>query len=123
MDTEEARVAKQAGMEPISVAPEHRFDRRLSDKVLAAFTHAYAVGERRVAEQLHEILVELVGIERAEHPERRLGCPLHRADLWIAFVDARDRYRAACQARAASPDASAAALAAMKASYQRWSAA
>lgn len=89
---------------------------RLSDKIFAAFADAYALGAFDVAERLHAALALA---ERHGRPAGRAGA-LGEADLWMAFVEARQRYRAAC-----APDAPAAGRAAaaeaMRAAYDRWS--
>ena len=82
--------------------PEHetgalRYDRRLGDKLLAAFNHAYAEGETEVAGGLREILIRIearAGKEqRRAAPERRTLGAVRQTDLWAAFVDARNAYR------------------------------
>lgn len=97
-----------------------RYDRRLSDKVLAAFTHAYASGARQAAARLKTILIEVESSERRTY-ERRSTSALRQAELWVDFVEARDRYHA-LQERAGSPAAElAAALDDMKEAYRLWS--
>src|SRR5690606_5061814 len=71
------------------------FDRRLTDKILAAFNHAYAVGEVEVARRLHTVLALAEGHERgrvlaASGMERRGNGALAQADLWVAYVEARN---------------------------------
>ena len=60
-----------------------RYNRRLSDKVLAAFNHAYAVGEIEVAASLREILARLDNNqESGEAAQRRDGAiALSQADM------------------------------------------
>jgi len=76
--------------------------RRLSDKILAAFTHAYAVGE--------------------PPKNRRAGDgAVGQVDLWIKFVDARDGYKKACDKKGANASSVAAVLDDMKDAYRQWS--
>ena len=73
--------------------PAPKYDRRLSDKILAAFAHAYEVGERGVAARLRRALEEAEQNAAAAHPERRASNALLQADLLIEFVDAREAYK------------------------------
>ena len=95
--------------------------RRLSDKILSAFNHAYAIGETDIADRLKAVL---------EHAEQcRGGCPEHRAGhdpvgqagLWIEFVEARNQYRTASEARDTDAGEVDEALERMKRAYKRWS--
>ena len=98
------------------------YSRRLSDKVLAAFNHAYAVGEIDVARNLREILATLETERVLAHSERKANpVALSHADLWVEFVEARNDYRVACENEALDSDAVAEVLARMKEAYQRWS--
>ena len=107
-------IAAETGM------PAH--SRRLSDKVLAAFNHAYAVGEVDVAVKLREILAKLEQERIMTHSARRpTSMALSQADLWVEFVEARNDYRAACADPALDGAAQAQTLERMKAAYQRWS--
>ena len=100
-----------------------RYNRRLSDKVLAAFNHAYAVGEIEVAASLREILARLDGNQdNADAAQRRDGAiALSQADMWIEFVEARNDYRVACENEKSDPIALDCMLEVMKSAYQRWS--
>jgi len=100
-----------------------RYNRRLSDKVLAAFNHAYAVGEIEVAASLREILARLDNSQEAgEAAQRRDGAiALSQADMWIEFVEARNDYRVACKSENSDPIALDCMLEVMKSAYQRWS--
>jgi hypothetical protein len=101
-----------------------KYNRRLSDKILAAFNHAYAVGEMDVAASLREILARLdKGAEETEaEQQRRDGLiALSQADLWIEFVEARNDYRAACDTPQSDPIALDCMLDVMKCAYGRWS--
>lgn len=102
------------------------FDRRLTDKILAAFNHAYAVGDVEVARRLHTVLALAEDHERGRLPaagaaERRGGGAVDQADLWVAYVEARNGYQALCQAGGADSAEARAAIEAMKRAYQRWS--
>ena len=100
-----------------------RYNRRLSDKILAAFNHAYAVGEIEMASRLREILARLDKDQAEGEGQRRdSAIALCQADLWIEFVEVRNDYRIKCD----KPDLDAGivqtSLDAMKDAYQRWSA-
>ena len=123
-DSIEAIVEKPSpGVEDIASetgAPTH--SRRLSDKVLAAFNHAYAVGEIDVAAQLREILARLERDRVVSHSERKAQpVSLSHADLWVDFVEARNDYRMACEDPSLDAEGVAEYLERMKDSYQRWS--
>lgn len=114
--------AKIEGLEPdynsVSGTPE--ITRRLSDKVLAAFNHAYAIGETDVAGKLRSVLK--VTESRRPHGDKRITYnAIDHADLWIGFVDARNRYRALTEKKSAKRDEVDAALDAMKDAYRAWS--
>ena len=99
-----------------------KYSRRLSDKVLAAFNHAYAVGEMEVAASLREVLARLDN-DRANKDERQRrdsAIALSQADLWIEFVEARNDYRAACDTPESDPIALDCMLEVMKSAYNRW---
>ena len=94
--------------------------RRLSDKVLAAFNHAYATGETDVADKLKSVL-KTTESRRPKGDQRvRYDAVVH-AELWVGFVDARDRYRQVSEDKRAKADAVEAALRDMKAAYRAWS--
>jgi hypothetical protein len=102
-------------------APSH--NRRLADKILAAFNHAYSIGEKGVAEKLRELLaqVETAGPAQGRSKERRSGYAARQAALWVRFVEARDRYREAIQPGRFENGAAAQALDEMKEAYKDWS--
>ena len=77
--------------------PAPKYDRRLSDKILAAFAHAYEAGEGGVAARLRRALEEAEQSAAAAHPERRSSTALTQADLLIDFVDARNAYKSAAK--------------------------
>jgi hypothetical protein len=96
--------------------------RRLSDKVLAAFNHAYAVGEIDVAAQLREILAKLERDRVVAYSERKATpVALSHADLWVEFVEARNDYRMACEDNSLDTEAVAHYLERMKDAYRSWS--
>ena len=97
-----------------------KHNRRLTDILLAAFNHAYAVGERDIADKLRGLLEELDSRRYNGGEDRRRSDALSQAELWVAFVEARDRYRKLCDEK---PDhnKTVSALEAMKESYRRWS--
>lgn len=101
--------------------PKH--DRRLSDKILAAFSHATAEGAPAVAAVLRRALEEAERDLAPENPgdQRRLGGALVQADLWVEFVEARDSFRRAFDAAAPDPQELERARAAMMDAYKRWS--
>ncbi len=97
-------------------------NRRLSDKVLAAFNHAYAVGEIDVATQLREILAKLEYNRVIAYSDRKATpVALSHADLWVEFVEARNDYRVACEDGSLDGEGVARFLEKMKDAYQRWS--
>ncbi len=98
-----------------------RYDRRLSDKVLAAFNHAFGLGELDAADRLRQILCDLEARFAPEGEDRRRHRPLDDADRWTGFVAARQHYRAVCDAEPADAAAVEAGLAEMKAAYRQWS--
>jgi len=100
-----------------------RCNRRLSDKILAAFNHAYALGEIEIASGIREVLARLDNDVPEGEGQRRDGAiALCQADLWIEFVEARNDYRTACDKPGADSGAVETSLEAMKDAYQRWSA-
>lgn len=95
--------------------------RRLSDKILTAFNHAYSVGEYEIAKQLK---AALVSNEKQDGPHKELRKsydPLGEADLWICFVDSRNSYRSACDNFGCDPSAVARSLETMQEAYRQWS--
>lgn len=98
-------------------SPSH--DRRLTDKILAAFNHAYATGAVKTATHLKAVLADVEAQERSRF-SRRNATAVGQAELWMAFVEARNRYNAAAAGDAAAGDAETA-LEAMKNAYRAWS--
>ena len=102
------------------------FDRRLTDKILAAFNHAYAIGDLEVARRLHAVLAlaeqhERRRIQHATGRERRGGGAVDQADLWVAYVEARNSYQAVLATVGPQGAEAEAAFEAMKRAYRRWS--
>ena len=100
-----------------------RYNRRLSDKILAAFNHAYAMGEIEIASGIREVLARLDS-DVPEGPEQRRdgAIALCQADLWIEFVEARNGYRTACDKPGTDSATVATSLETMKDAYKRRSA-
>lgn len=92
--------------------------RRLSDKILAAFNHAYAVGEHKIADMLRGVLTENEGRNGISADRRGGSDPLGQAENWVAFVEARNHYNQVCES--GKGDGADASLAAMKDAYERW---
>lgn len=97
----------------------HQYDRRLSDKILAAFNHAYASGAHMVAERLRTVLEEVDHEERRKH-DRRSASAVSQADLWVSFIEARNGYNELLASRDAPADKVESALESMKDAYRVW---
>ncbi len=102
-------------------APRHEITRRLSDKILTAFNHAYAIGETEIADKLREVLDCNEKNSRVEVEQRGNFDPIGQADLWVEFVEARNRYKKLCDHRGAPDGAASKSLETMKDAYRRWS--
>ena len=103
------------------------YNRRLTDKILSAFNHAYATGEFEVASVLRSALAKCAGqtIECADDVggDRRSTGALAQADLWVRYVNARNAFRSATDPESgANPTTVDMALDRMKDAYRRWSA-
>ncbi|MHA1151091.1 MAG: hypothetical protein ACTSQ7_00240 [Alphaproteobacteria bacterium] len=98
-----------------------KYDRRLSDKILAAFGHATAEGAPAVAALLRRALEEAERNFDDAGRQRRLGGALVQADLWVEFVEARDFFRRAFDAEAPDPKELERSRAEMMDAYKRWS--
>jgi hypothetical protein len=96
------------------------YSRRLSDKVLAALNHAYAIGERDLARQLKAILEEVERKVKSLGILRRDGA-VADAERWTRFVDARDRYRSVSADARFAPEEVGEALDEMKEAFRSWS--
>ena len=107
--------------EPLSRSGSAIAGRRLTDRILEAFTHAYGQGAKDVA------LALLNALERAEtggrdcRIERRGANSLTQADLWVVFVDARDAYNRIASDEIPDEAGVERALARMKTAYRHWS--
>jgi hypothetical protein len=107
-----------------------KFDRRLSDKILAAYNHAYAADEVELANKLRVLLEEADGKEVAhcarpgtsvlDMPIRRNSSAVQQARLWSQFVDARQGYISLSIRANSSADQVKAAFDGMRTSYARW---
>ena len=95
--------------------------RRLTDRILEAFTHAYGAGAKDVAKALLNALERAETAGRDGRPERRRGNALMQADRWVSFVDARDSYNRICGEKPCNTTQAEKALAQMKAAYMHWS--
>ena len=94
--------------------------RRLSDKVLAAFNHAYATGEREVAKKLRSVL-QMTEAKRPNSDKRTSYNAVEHANLWVGFVDARNTYNDVSAIKGAKKTELDKALDAMKNAYRAWS--
>jgi hypothetical protein len=97
------------------------YNRRLTDKILDAFTHAYSIGEVDVANRLRAILGEVEDAGARRYPGRRVNDADEQAESWVRFVEARDLYRRIAQSSKAEPDQISVALEQMKEAYKHWS--
>lgn len=95
------------------------YDQRLSDKILAAFNHAYASGAHKVAGRLRNVLADVESNERGSHDRRSAGA-VSQADLWIGFIEARNDYNALVGSIDAQPEKVEVALETMKEAYRVW---
>ena len=95
------------------------YDQRLSDKILAAFNHAYASGAHKVANRLREVLGDVERSARGRHDRRSRGA-VSQADLWIGFIEARNGYNALVASNDSPPENVEVALDSMKEAYREW---
>ena len=110
--------SSDASPNPFGV-PNHL--RRLSDKILAAFNHAYAAGEEEIARRLHSALVAAERQASAQNPERRIGTALLQAELWVGYIEARNKYLCLAQDSDADQRLLATAEREMRAAHRQWS--
>lgn len=105
--------------EPAIGDDRYELTRRLSDKILTAFNHAYAIGEVEIAEKLRHVLIEN---ENGNGAAERRGAhdPLGQAERWIDFAEARNHYKSVCEKHPSQPGVGDEALEAMKEAYRRW---
>ena len=101
--------------------PVPKYDRRLSDKILAAFAHAYEVGEVGIAATLRRALEETELRDCEANSERRSSDTLQQADLLVEFVDAREAYKRANEREPADPEEVDLATQEMIEAFRRWS--
>lgn len=98
-----------------------KYNRRLTDKILAAFNHAYSMGETELADMLWNSLVASEKISQRQHARRRPNQAIELAAKWIAFVDARNHYRALSDGdNSATTSEASQAFQAMKTAYLAW---
>lgn len=95
---------------------EPRYSRRLSDKILSAFTHAYSLGRIDLADRLMDAL-HLCG--EADGTDRS-GEALDRAKSWVRFVQSRNLYNEVKTVKGEESDEAHEALLAMKAAHRNW---
>lgn len=117
-DAADAQKNGDAAPNPFGV-PNHL--RRLSDKILAAFNHAYAAGEEEIARRLHSALVAAERQASVQNPERRIGTALLQAELWVGYIEARNKYLCLAQDSAADQRLLATAEREMRAAHRQWS--
>ncbi len=106
--------------DPLAGDDQSEVARRLSDKILAAFNHAYAVGEAATARKLRDVLVEHEAEKGVPGDRRGNSNPLAQADMWVDFVEARNRYNSISENKRAGQARMDEALAEMKDAYQIW---
>ena len=70
--------------------------RRLSDKVLAAFNHAYATDEVDVASKLRAV-PQVTEAKRPKGDKSGGYDATTHADLWVGFVEERNSCKAFCE--------------------------
>ncbi len=107
-----------------------QFDRRLSDKVLSAYNHAYAADEVELANKLRVLLEEAESRETShcerpgasvlDMPIRRNSNAVRQARAWTQFVDARQGYISLSIRAKSSVEQVKAAYDGMRTSYARW---
>ncbi len=93
------------------------YNRRLADKVLNAFNQAISVGRTDVAEHLQQALRVCVD----EEQEMRNAILIEKAEAWRAFVEARDSYVRAREAKGEASTDTREAMEAMRDAYVGWS--
>ena len=98
-----------------------RYSRRITDKVLAAFNHAYVLEEIELAQKLWEALVLAEEVSLRQHSRRRPNQAIELAERWVELVDSRSKYQKLSKdpALAASPEAEEA-YADMRMAYRAW---
>ena len=114
LDTQNSTAVSDAFAEEIGT-------RRLSDKILSAFNHAYAAGEKEIADLLHQVLEVHENMNQDLRDRRSSLGALAQAEMWVSFVEARNRYKGLSEGKKSDDNAAASALEVMKDAYQRWS--
>lgn len=107
-----------------------KFRRRLTDKILAAYNHAYGAGEADLAARLKSLLEEAESreLEWCERPGgsvlakpiRRNSKAVHQARLWTRFVDSRRAFVALSIRRDSPQDRLRSAYLGMRNDFARW---
>ena len=97
------------------------YSRRITDKVLAAFNHAYVLEEIELAQKLWEALVLAEEASLRQHSRRRPNQSIELAEKWVALVDARHRHQKITKdpALSTTPEADEA-YADMRMAYRSW---
>jgi len=98
------------------------YDRRLTDKILSAYTHAYAANEIAVAGLLRQALefAERAG-GAPDGAERRVPQALVQAEHWADFVEARRVFNGIVAQGVSDGEELERARRAMLEAYRRWS--
>lgn len=97
-----------------------KYDRRLTDKILSAFNHAYSIGEEEIAQGLWEVLTQAERAGAKQNTRRKPNQALDLASCWMTFVDARNRYRALSADESANSADASEAFRVMKNAYMAW---
>ena len=97
-----------------------RYQQRLTDKILAAFTHSYALDEIELATELWAALELAERVSERENSRRVPNQALRLAQYWIKLVDAKRRYHDAMSIAGGREGEADQALQEMKAAYQAW---
>jgi hypothetical protein len=118
MRSETSRLAVQSGRNG-GIPGKLEYDQRLSDKILAAFNHAYASGAHKVADRLRTVLADVEMSERGREDRRSAGA-VSQADLWVGFIEARNGYNALVAKSDVPARDVQAALESMKEAYRVW---
>ena len=95
---------------------EPKYTRRLGDKILTAFTHAYSVGRLDLSEKLLDVLNSC----SEQDGQERSGPILELATCWMQFVQARNRFNEVADANGEDSAAAAQAFQEMKDAHQKW---
>jgi hypothetical protein len=97
------------------------FNRRLRDRILAAFDLAHTAGDAEIVGRLREAL-ELAERQAGGHNAGRRDYDLPaESSIWAQFVAARNAYKEACAGGAEDADARFRAFEGVKEAYRRWS--